>query len=71
MLCVMMCSGAGGLGIFLTLILQTTAEDLLAVLLAGLAGYVAILNLPLRRADAKRKLENVATKFVEVCTASS
>ena len=40
-----------------TTVLPTTLEDVLALSLAGLAGYLALLNLPLRRAEAKAKLE--------------
>lgn len=50
-----------------TWILPSTLEDILAIVLAGLAGYVALLNLPLRRADAKGKLEKVANNFIQVC----
>ena len=50
----------------LTTVLPSTLEDALALALAGLAGYVALLNLPLRRAEAKAKLERVATNFVQV-----
>ena len=49
-----------------TWILPSTLEDLLAIGLAGLAGYVALLNLPLRRAEAKSKLERVANNFIQV-----
>ncbi len=49
-----------------TWILPSTLEDLLAIGLAGLAGYVALLNLPLRRAEAKSKLERVANNFLQV-----
>lgn len=31
-----------------------------------MVGYVSILNLPLRRAEAKRKLETLATSFAQV-----
>ena len=49
-----------------TWILPSTLEDILAIVLAGLAGYVALLNLPLRRAEAKAKLEKVANNFIQV-----
>ena len=58
--------GAGVVGVVATWILPTTLEDVLAVTLAGLAGYVALLNLPLRRAEAKGKLEKVANNFIQV-----
>ena len=59
-------AGAGVIGIVATWILPSTLEDILAIVLAGLAGYVALLNLPLRRADAKAKLEKVANNFIQV-----
>ena len=53
-------------GVVATWILPSTLEDILAIVLAGLAGYVALLNLPLRRAEAKGKLERVASNFIQV-----
>ena len=50
----------------LTWVLPTTLEDLLAASLAGLAGYIALLNLPLKRADAKAKLQRTADGFLQV-----
>ena len=50
----------------LTWILPNTLEDVLAIVLAGLAAYVALLNLPLRRGEAKAKLERVANNFIKV-----
>eukprot|EP00891_Asterochloris_glomerata_P004560 jgi/Astpho2/4560/Aster-00142 len=58
-------AGAATVGLFLTSILQSTWEDLLAVALAGLAGYVAVLGLPLRRGDIKGKLEKAAASLAE------
>lgn len=58
-------AGAGAFGVFLTAILPTTVEDLLALSLASMVGYVSILNLPMRRAEAKRKLEAVANTFAQ------
>lgn len=60
-------AGAGLVGVALTWILPNTLEDVLAIALAGLAAYVALLNLPLRRAEAKAKLEKVAGNFIQVC----
>ncbi|CAL8469427.1 g8968 [Coccomyxa elongata] len=57
--------GAGAVGVVLTWILPNTLEDVLAIVLAGLAGYVALLNLPLRRSEAKTKLERVANNFIK------
>ena len=59
------------MGLFLTSILQSTWEDLLAVALASLAGYVAVLGLPLRRGDIKGKLEKAAGSLAEVRGAAS
>ena len=61
-----MVPGSAGLGVLLTTVLPSTLEDVLALGLAGLAGYVALLNLPLRRAEAKAKLEKVAANFLRV-----
>jgi len=59
-------AGAGAFGVLLTAILPTTVEDLLALCLAAMVGYVSILNLPMRRAEAKRKLEAVTAQFAQV-----
>ena len=59
-------AGAAGFGVLLTAILPTTVEDLLALCLAAMVGYVSILNLPMRRAEAKRKLEHTTTAFAQV-----
>ena len=55
---------------FSTFILPSTLEDLLAIAIGGLVGYAALLNLPLRRNDAKEKLQRAASNFIEVscCT---
>ena len=58
--------GAAGLGVFSTFILPTTLEDFLGLGIGGVVGYAALLNLPLRRNDAKEKLQRVATNFAEV-----
>lgn len=44
---------AVGIGFTLTFLLPYTSEDFLAIALSLLLGYVAVLNLPLRRADVK------------------
>ncbi len=49
-----------------TWILPSTLEDLPAIGLAGLAGYVALQNLPLRRAEAQSKLQKDANNFIQV-----
>ncbi len=61
------CSGAGAFGIVLTSVLQNTVEDLLAIGVASLAGYISVLGLPQKRAAAKEKLEKVAGNFAKVC----
>ena len=52
----------------MTSVLQNTVEDLLALGVAGLAGYIATLGLPQKRAQAKEKLEKVAGNFAKVTT---
>ena len=59
-------AGAAGLGVVSTFVLPNTLEDLLAVAAGGAVGYAALLNLPLKRGDAKEKLTRVATNFAEV-----
>ena len=59
-------AGAGAFGVLMTAVLPTTVEDLLALSLAAMVGYVSILNLPMRRAEAKRKLEHVTNTFAQV-----
>ena len=59
-------AGAAGLGVVSTFFLPNTLEDLLAVAVGGAVGYAALLNLPLKRGDAKEKLTRVATNFAEV-----
>lgn len=56
-------AGAQGLGLLATSALASSIEDLLAVTVAGLAGYVSVLNLPLKRADIKAKVARTATNF--------
>jgi len=51
----------------LTSVLQNTVEDLLAIGVASLAGYISVLGLPQKRAAAKEKLEKVAGSFAKVC----
>ena len=58
-------AGAGAFGVVLTTVLPTTLEDLLALALAGAIGYASVLSLPLRRAEAKRKLEQAAQKTAQ------
>ena len=64
-------AGAGAFGIVLTTVLQNTVEDLLAIGVASLAGYISVLGLPQKRAAAKGKLERVAENFAKVQQAFS
>eukprot|EP00887_Chlorella_sp_A99_P006611 scaffold3.g6611.t1 len=57
--------GAGLFGLVLTWVLPTTLEDLLALGLAAMVGYMSVLSLPLRRGEAKRKLEALAASYAE------
>lgn len=59
-------AGAGALGLVLTAVLPNILEDALALALAAAVGYLALLNLPLRRAEAKGKVERVAANFAKV-----
>ena len=52
-------ASAAGLGVILTSVLPNTLEDLLALGLSAAVGYASLLNLPLRRAEAKKKLETL------------
>lgn len=54
-------AGAGAVGVLLTTVLPTTLEDILALGLSAAIGYASILNLPLRRAEAKKKVDAAAT----------
>lgn len=56
-------AGAGGIGVVATWFLPTTLEDGLALALAATIGYTSILSLPLRRREAKDKLEEVASSY--------
>ena len=49
-----------------TWFLPTTLEDALALALAASVGYASILSLPLRRREAKDKLEAVASDYGQV-----
>ncbi|KAF8065743.1 hypothetical protein HT031_002803 [Scenedesmus sp. PABB004] len=61
-------AGAQGLGLLAAGWLGNTLEDLLALTVAGLASYVAVLNLPLRRSDIKAKVARVAGGFADTVT---
>jgi hypothetical protein len=53
-------AGAGAFGVVLTTVLPTTVEDLLALGLSAAIAYASVLNLPLRRAETKKKAELAA-----------
>lgn len=63
-------TGAQGIGLLAASALGNTLEDLLALTVAGLASYVAVLNLPLKRSEIKSKVGKVAGNFVESVTAA-
>eukprot|EP00879_Flechtneria_rotunda_P003905 GHRR01004145.1.p1 GENE.GHRR01004145.1~~GHRR01004145.1.p1 ORF type:complete len:584 (+),score=253.10 GHRR01004145.1:1864-3615(+) len=63
-------AGAQGLGLLAAGWLGNTVEDVLALTVAGLVSYVAVLNLPLKRADIKAKVGKVANNFVDSVTAA-
>lgn len=53
-------AGAGAFGVVMASVLPTKLEDFLALALSAAVGYASVLNLPLRRADAKKKVEAAA-----------
>lgn len=63
-------AGAQGIGLLATSLIGNTLEDILALTVAGMASYVAVLNLPLKRSDIKAKVAQRASKFVEGVTAA-
>lgn len=67
---ILILTGAQGIGLLAASMLHNTVEDLLALTVAGLASYVAVLNLPLRRSEIKKKVSNIATNYIEHVTAS-
>lgn len=60
--------GAQGLGLLAASWLGNTLEDFLALTVAGLASYVAVLNLPLKRSDIKAKVTRVANNYADSVT---
>ena len=58
-------AGAQGLGLLAAGWLRGALEDALALAVAGLASYVAVLNLPLKRAAIKAKVAKIAGKFAD------
>lgn len=61
--------GAAGaaffVAVFLSGFLDNWAEDILAFSLTAAVGYVSVLSLPLKRAEAKKKARTVAESFLE------
>jgi len=51
-------------GLLAAQVITNTLEDLLVVAVGGLASYIAVLNLPLRRAEVKSKVSKIASNFV-------
>lgn len=56
---------AGGLALVLTYILPTTLEDLLALGLSAAVGYTSLLNIPVRRMEAKKKIKDQLDDIVQ------
>jgi len=56
-------AGAAALEAVGTALLPTTLEDLMMTAVAGVFAYLAVLNLPLRRAETKAKVQRVAANF--------
>jgi hypothetical protein len=64
--CVLTCqTGAQGIGLLSASLLRSTLEDFLVLAVAGMASYVAVLNLPLKRSEIKAKVGNRANNFVD------
>jgi hypothetical protein len=58
-------AGAQGLGLLAAGWMHRTLEDILVLSVAGLASYVSVLNLPLKRAEIKGKVSKVAGNFAD------
>lgn len=58
-------ASAGGLALLLTYLLPTTLEDLLAVGLSAAIGYASLLNIPVRRIEAKKKIEQQVDSSIQ------
>ena len=56
---------AAGLGLILTYILPNTLEDLLAIGLSAAVGYTSLLNIPVRRMEAKKKISGDIDALVQ------
>jgi hypothetical protein len=58
-------ASATGLGLVLTTVLPSTLEDLLAVGLSAAIGYTSLLNIPVRRMEAKKKVKTLVSALVQ------
>jgi hypothetical protein len=58
-------ASAAGLGLVLTYILPNTLEDLLALAFSAAVGYTSLLNIPVRRIEAKKKIKSQISEIVE------
>jgi hypothetical protein len=58
-------AGAQGLGLLAAGWMHNTLEDILALTVAGLASYVSVLNLPLKRSEIKAKVSKIAGNFAD------
>lgn len=58
-------ASATGLGLVLTTVLPNTLEDLLAVGLSAAIGYTSLLNIPVRRMEAKKKVKAHVVALVQ------
>lgn len=56
---------AAGLGLILTYVLPNTLEDLLAIGLSAAVGYTSLLNIPVRRMEAKKKISGDIDALVQ------
>ncbi|KIY92924.1 hypothetical protein MNEG_15040, partial [Monoraphidium neglectum] len=58
-------AGAQGLGLLAASWISNTLEDILALSVAGLASYVSVLNLPLKRSEIKAKISKISGNFAD------
>ncbi|KAI8475898.1 MAG: hypothetical protein J3K34DRAFT_517060 [Monoraphidium minutum] len=63
-------AGAQGLGLLAASWIHNSLEDLLALTVAGLASYVSVLNLPLRRSEIKAKVAKIAGNYADTVVAA-
>lgn len=58
-------ASAAGLGLVLTTVLPSTLEDLLAVGISAAIGYTSLLNIPIRRMEAKKKVTSQLSALIQ------